>query len=568
MKKYLKHIAILILFLAMSYIYIAFVLHNGIVYAGSDRMFHIERLEEAYQTLKSGHIVSLISTFSFLRIGQAINIFYPWINLIPYAIIRLIVVKPVTAYYLFMMLEQFLGLVIAYFCILKLTKNIKSSVIFAIIYRFSAYMMINDFARADIGEAWATIFIPIVFLGSYMIFTNDKQKGFQGSVLLALGLICITYCHILTAIITIGILSVVYILLVYFQKKRLYKFICLLVSVGIYILGSLVIIYPMLDTMLNTKILMPNLEYLGSYNITLDKLLTKSLENSLDSNIPHVGWIIVLIILIGLFFFEQSDRCQRFIYILGITIVCMATVIFPWSLLSKTPLRVIQFPWRILPFGILLIVFYLISQNKFKSLRWYYSILVGVLVLITVISTEANFVSFQNKTMNVNMDYVNPWRNLLKNKDYNKILSTNYNYLSTAAYTDYIPKNSESVKDDIFHHVVLINGEKKEINYTHIKSLYQGIQYNIKLKDKYSTIILPFFIYNKDDYNVYINGKKIKEFLAKDGRIVINCSNSGKVGIRVKYNTPWSYIIVRFISAITVIGIVVYLIYGRLKRTS
>lgn len=167
----------------MSYLYIAIPLYKDVIYHGPDRMFHLERLEEAYQALKNGNIVSMISTYSSSRVGQAINIFYPWINLIPYGIIRILVFKLITAYYLFMMLEQFLGLFIAYLCSLKLIKNQKSSILFAILYRFSVYILINDFARVDIGEAWATVFLPIVFLGSYTIFSaNRKGSYIQGSI--------------------------------------------------------------------------------------------------------------------------------------------------------------------------------------------------------------------------------------------------------------------------------------------------------------------------------------------------------------------------------------------------
>lgn len=73
---------------------------------GSDRMFHLERMEEAYQTLKNGHLISYVSTYSFARIGQAINIFYPSLNLVFYALVRIIVTNEVHAFYFFMFFEQ------------------------------------------------------------------------------------------------------------------------------------------------------------------------------------------------------------------------------------------------------------------------------------------------------------------------------------------------------------------------------------------------------------------------------------------------------------------------------
>lgn len=64
---------------------------NGVILVGSDRMFHLERMEEAYQTLLNGHLISYISTYSFARVGQAINIFYPSLNLVIFALIHLFI---------------------------------------------------------------------------------------------------------------------------------------------------------------------------------------------------------------------------------------------------------------------------------------------------------------------------------------------------------------------------------------------------------------------------------------------------------------------------------------------
>lgn len=104
-KKVVKNSIIVLLFLVLSYIYIAIPLRSGFIYVGSDRIFHLARLEEFYQTFSQNHSVPLISTYSFSKVGQAINTFYPWGNLLPYVLIRSLVSKPVTAYYLYIMLE-------------------------------------------------------------------------------------------------------------------------------------------------------------------------------------------------------------------------------------------------------------------------------------------------------------------------------------------------------------------------------------------------------------------------------------------------------------------------------
>lgn len=565
-KNFLIELGIITLFVILAYIYVAIPLYKGIIYVGSDRMFHIERLEEAYQTLKNGHIVSLISTYSSSRVGQAINIFYPWINLIPYAIIRLFVAKPVSAYYLFMMVEQFLGLIVAYFCVLKLIKNKKASILFSVLYRFSTYMLINDFARADIGEAWATVFLPMCFVGSYIIFTNDtKRKYIEGSILLALGLIFITYCHILTAVIVVAVLSLIYIMTIYFQDNKLKKFIYFSISAGIYLLGSLIIVYPLIDTMHKVKIMIPNSEYFENYSLSFDTIFNKSLENRLDANSPHVGIVILIIMILGLFFFKKSTLHQKLIYVLGVVILFMSTTLFPWKLFVNTPISVIQFPWRMLSLSILCILFYFVSQYDIQQLSRLGVMIIGIFVLVSVIASEINFISSQKGNIYASNkeDYADPWGKLLGNSGYNHILSKEFDYLPSAAYKDYLPKQIAKNEDELFHHYAYINGEKRVVSYKEITSYYQGLEYNINLKSYNNNIVLPFLIYNKNNYDVYINGTKKNEIFTQNGRLFIKYKKSGNVKIKIKYNTPLSYKIMGMLSSITIF--IVILLYCLLR---
>ena len=154
MKKHIQNIGIIGLFAIISYLYVWSFVRTGIIYVSSDRIFHIERLEEAYRTLKSGHLLSYISTYSAARVGIATGKGYPSVNLIIYGLIRLILVKPVVSYYSYIMVEQFLGLIVAFYAGWIFFKGSKkNALIFAVILRTIAYIMHNDYGRAYIGEA-------------------------------------------------------------------------------------------------------------------------------------------------------------------------------------------------------------------------------------------------------------------------------------------------------------------------------------------------------------------------------------------------------------------------------
>ena len=186
--------------------------------------------------------MSYISTYSAARIGIATGQGYPSINLIIYGLIRLILVKPVVSYYSYIMVEQFLGLIVAFYAGWVFFKGSKkSALIFAVILRTSTYVMYND-----IGEAWALIFVPLALIGYYLIVA--RKEYIKGTLILSLGLSLEIYSHILTVVITILFLFIVYILHLLSDRKNIIVEIkALIMSAILFILESLIILIPLID---------------------------------------------------------------------------------------------------------------------------------------------------------------------------------------------------------------------------------------------------------------------------------------------------------------------------------
>ena len=55
---------------------------------GWDTQFHLNRIEELYRSIQSGHLFSSTGTYAFSRIGLAINRFYPYLFLYVWWIIE------------------------------------------------------------------------------------------------------------------------------------------------------------------------------------------------------------------------------------------------------------------------------------------------------------------------------------------------------------------------------------------------------------------------------------------------------------------------------------------------
>ena len=135
------NIGLCILFLLLSIVYVWPFAHRGVIFGSGDLMFHVNRMEELYQDIQRGVLVPRISSFSFNQVGSGINFFYPWVLLYPFAIIRLLTHNPISAFYIGIVLINFLTLGIAYYSMLRFASSRKRAFAFAIIYSFANYSL-------------------------------------------------------------------------------------------------------------------------------------------------------------------------------------------------------------------------------------------------------------------------------------------------------------------------------------------------------------------------------------------------------------------------------------------
>ncbi|HIW88500.1 MAG TPA: ABC transporter permease, partial [Candidatus Ligilactobacillus excrementipullorum] len=304
----LKDVIVIAFFALLAYMYIVILFKSGKIFPAADRLFHIERFEEEFKTFQNGHLVSMISTFSFSKVGQAINVYYPWGNLIPYGIIRSIVNKPVTAYYFYIGLEQFLGLLIAYFSANKISESRKLAVVFAIVLRFSAYVLFNDFPRFDIGESWALIFIPLTLAGFYNLVV--KNNYLIGSGCMALGLSAELYCHILTSLITVVTLIALYVISFLFQSHKVKIVFSLICSVIIFLVLTSGFIIPLIFSMFQNKVIAPVIGSDESFNgylaksRSLSQIVNLSLDNHISGLEPNIGLVLLVTVFLGIVVFN------------------------------------------------------------------------------------------------------------------------------------------------------------------------------------------------------------------------------------------------------------------------
>lgn len=569
--KFINNMTIIMSFFLFSLLYIFFFVKNGYLMVGSDRMFHLERMEEAYQTLKNGHLISYVSTYSFARIGQAINIFYSSLNLVFYALVRIIVTNEVHAFYFFMFFEQFIGLIVAFYSGKIILKNIRAAYLFAITLRFSLYILYNDFVRCDVGESWALLFVPMALAGLYMILIDDNNN-LEGVLILTISLIFEICCHILTTLITVFIIIFSYVAYFIFISKSRRKFYALVTSGLLFILGTLFITVPIVNTMLTTKINKPDINMFSSYNLSMSTLLGNSLNNELSLNAsPNIGLFLVITLIVGFVFLKRKDKLMNFIYFCSLLLTIMVTNLFPWQLFEKTPVVIIQFPWRLLVIVVVLLSLFFAYLIIAESSSLKIILLVLLLIFTTTISAQQQFIKEQYSNYRILQSHKvieNGWGMLLSKESLDKIKSKNMISSFSSRSLDYLPQNSVAKNKDIFEHRIKVNSEEQNIRNSQIVSGYQSVTYNLSMPNNKVTVTLPFIIYDKKNYKVYQNGKEIKFIVARNSTVKVKKSKGiEKVQYKVKFNIPIFWKIADCISAITFIAIIALLIYLMRNKT-
>lgn len=192
-KKYIQLILFLMLYMILS-AFMYSVLKRDFVWNGDDIYYHFQRIIGLSNNFTDGLLTSNISTNNFDKIGYGVNIFYPWLILIPFQIIFRLTGDRIGAYYLGLLFYFFISFLISHYSMKQFSKGNKLAVLFAIIYNFSTYRLIEVFSRSAVAEYIATIFLPLCFLGLYQIFFGDDKHWKP----LAIGLSLIIFSHVLS----------------------------------------------------------------------------------------------------------------------------------------------------------------------------------------------------------------------------------------------------------------------------------------------------------------------------------------------------------------------------------
>ena len=540
----------------------------------SDAFFHLNRAEEIYQNLKHGTVLTFIATHTFQKTGVGNFLFYPDVFLYPLALLRFIF-HPVTAFYLWDGFILFLTFIISYFCMRDYSHDDLRSFLFALIYGLATYHIYLGQCNFVLGEYLSYSFLPLVVLGMYHVIFRNKNKWY----ILTIGMVLITYCHLLTVyIMTIfcGLFAILSLFYINWLKES-GRLLAIIKSIGLYILLTGWIFIPFLTDYIGRNIQVPANGFLILYS--LKQMINNSLDAQLAVANHSIGKIAIFTVSIG-WFFVRKDKQEQTTYVIGTVLFLLTTTFIPYYRMMRNPFWVksvglIQFPYRLLSLATLFlsisasyILLKFIRNTKKRKSQIGLLILTLSMIMICYYSEQSPIIEHiypnseqlllpKSKIPNSEAQLIKDATNkLVNNQNYHNI----FDYEVLYGETDYYLRSAFDVNSNkgsfapkalsICKHISYINQKQSIINPI---SSGNKLIYRFTL-NKRSKVNLPVIAYHNT--KVYDNGQLIDKKISNRGTVLVHL-NHGYHKLLVCYSPNFMYYIMLFIAIFTWIALLI-----------
>ena len=478
-KNLIQKLILLIFFLLLALIstYPAFIGHTFRL--TWDGQIHLIRFESVADAIKNKELPPIVNFMGYGNVGEVFNGMYPWLSGLVFIIPRVLVDSPMHALFISFYLLNIVTILNTYLLVRKLSKNYYIRLIGIVLYQLNTYHLTLMYSRNALGEALAYTFLPLVMLGCYLIWNNEKL----GILYLALGMGMIINSHMISSILAFLLIIIAEIYRIFTRKLSLKE-------IGYFISAGILTITVMIFTVANiANISLQNriaTTWRGLNSIDMWESLKAMLQNDITEKgtIFNIGIIcfVLLSILFGIAVVSKVDGGWK-MYILGAGVVYILTLnVIPLpTKLSQSPVGVIQFTGRLLSIVMLLLTIGCVLFLKVNSDKINVKSSSIFLFMIMSLLTVGSVRTYHNAMNN----------NMVNDSNYIKKISS-----PNSGWGDYI----------------LINKNKQPI-------LSQGIPKSNIVKVSYNGITLridkkanqvPFLLYKGIPYEVKVNGKNTK----------------------------------------------------------
>lgn len=529
-----------------------------------DGDLHMLRLIGTLDTLKIGQIPPLINQNYCNGVGYSMNLFYPPIVTYFPLLIKLFTPSYMIALKIFGGICIVLSGITMYKFTYQVTKNRVIALLSAIFYLIAPYKLLNVYKRFAIGEFTALVFIPIVFLGLYNLFKQDRKKHYY----IAIGAIGLMLSHTVTTLYT-AMFCIIYVL---FNIKKLKEKDIIkkcIINIIFIILVSMLFWLPLLEATSNAEyaimdnnIMRTNSEYAHDNVISFYQLFKDKGEENGTTFLLGIPTIIA--ILLTFLVIKKVDMKYKEFYLICIMLslisIFMISRFFPWIIMPNLICK-LQYPWRMLGFFIFFISF-VCGVNLYNTIKIITKrdilriIVVIIFVSLSIYSSISIISQFFTKDDSLDKKYENY---ILNNRKISH-MQINRDYMPTRAIVlqrTYVLER----KDETY----ILNGSANIIN-----EKKENLTDLIEIKDIQKDTLLEFPYYYYVGYKITLETQEatynIKPCESENGYLSCNIDkNIDKANIKVEYVGTIITNISYTVSAISLVAFITYIVHERKK---
>lgn len=322
-----------------------------------DLVYHMLRIESVKDALLAWEYPARVNSIYFGGYGYGSSLFYPDIFLIPPAIFRIMGFSPVVSWKLYVLILAALSATTTYFSFRYIIQNRNYAVAGTLLLTLSQFYIADIIQRAGISQYTACIFLPVLVAGIYDFIECEGKRVY----LIGIAFVGMVLSHTIMTVIGLVIICIAFLcaLLTPTGRKNMLQKDKLLSLLGTAVLSVLAVsyyIFPMLEQMLSGEFgYMEPWAKIGDYTQPFSQFFNPV---GTFENISHVGIGIPILILLGcrMIFGKPGRRWTDFFLFGGILIFISSTDIVPWEMFNDTFLNILQFTFRLHPYGLCFLV--------------------------------------------------------------------------------------------------------------------------------------------------------------------------------------------------------------------
>lgn len=366
--------------------------------SGDDTMFHLANIIAKKNSIFN--VIDKVLPEIANDFGYGIGLFYPRLPHVIGGIIYFIISKfgfgVFSAIKIIKILLIFFAAFNMYLLSSKLFNSNRVGVISSVLYITTGYFFVDIYQRDALNESFLFVFIPLVILGLYYLFVEQKYMKFHTCFII--GYVGMIYSHLVMSVwFTILLFPFLIINIKNILKKDTLKSL-IIASIIILILTSTFTI-PMIEHMIRGDYVIFNTKYgkklwIFKFEEVFRPYLYKSSSNSyLYYNLPPLIIIFSAITIVRLLINNITKERKKFVIgflIIGIIGVMMCSYGKFWHYIPQF-LKAIQFGWR----GALFVVFAFVllaseSIDKFLNCFKKKYVFIGSIVLLSLCLVTVN----------------------------------------------------------------------------------------------------------------------------------------------------------------------------------